>query len=560
LPYIFVLYLYILYLTTYRNNGSDRTEKLYSAENIINALLQFLSKANDRIDSCADYKGPSVAIGVQEYKKLLFALKTRGIKLRYITEITKENVHYCKELIKFGYDIRHLDGIKANFSVSETEYVASTTLQEGQPVPQVIYSNVKDIVQQQKYVFDSFWNRAISFEQRIKEIEEGIEREFFEVITNHEKASQIVIDLAKSVKKEALFFLPNDKSMVMIDGSGVIDYLIMVSQNSGTTTTIKIICPISEANLDIVKRISQEAPAIRILNGYNSPYGMYIVDDEKALRVELREPATEKISEAIGFSVYSNRKSTVDFFKFVYELLWNERALNEELKRSDKMQKDFINIASHEMKTPTQAILGYSYLLQSHPEKREEMIQAIQRNAIRLQKLTSDILDVTRIESQTLNLNKEKFNLTDLILSIIEDYTSRIENDSNSNVKLLYNRPKEDVIAEADKGRISQVISNLLSNALKFTREGIISITSEKKDSQIVVSIKDTGTGIHPEIMPRLFSRFATKSQSGTGLGLFISKSIVEAHGGKMWASNNDTNQENRGGALFTFNLPQSMQ
>jgi hypothetical protein len=97
--------------------------------------MQFLSKANGRIDSCADYKGPSVAIGVQEYKKLIFDLKTRGIKLRYITDITKENVHYCKELIKFEYDIRHLDGIKANFSVSETEYVASTTLQEEQPVP-----------------------------------------------------------------------------------------------------------------------------------------------------------------------------------------------------------------------------------------------------------------------------------------------------------------------------------------------------------------------------------------------------------------------------------------
>ena len=150
--------------------------------------------------------------------------------------------------------------------------------------------------------------------------------------------------------------------------------------------------------------------------------------------------------------------------------------------------------------------------------------------------------------------------MTELILSIIEDYTSRIENDSNSNVKLLYNRPKEDVIAEADKARISQVISNLLSNALKFTRDGVISITSEKKDSQIVVSIKDTGTGIHPEIMPRLFSKFATKSQSGIGLGLFISKSIVEAHGGKMWASNNDTNQENRGGASFAFSLPLSIQ
>jgi two-component system, OmpR family, sensor histidine kinase VicK len=142
----------------------------------------------------------------------------------------------------------------------------------------------------------------------------------------------------------------------------------------------------------------------------------------------------------------------------------------------------------------------------------------------------------------------------------LKDYTSRIENDSNRNVKLLYNRPKEDIIAEADKVRISQVISNLLSNALKFTKEGVISINSEKKDSQILVSIKDTGTGIDPEIMPRLFSKFATKSQSGTGLGLFISKSIIEAHGGKMWASNNDTNQENGRGALFTFNLPLSIQ
>ena len=197
--------------------------------------------------------------------------------------------------------------------------------------------------------------------------------------------------------------------------------------------------------------------------------------------------------------------------------------------------------------------------MQNHPDRREEMIQAIQRNAIRLQKPTSDVLDVTRIESQTLNLNKEQFNLTDLILSIIENYTSRIENYSNSNVKLLYNRPKEDVIAEADKGRISQVISNLLSNALKFTKEGVISITSEKKDIQIFVSIKDTGTAIDPELMPRLFSKFTTKSQSGTGLGLFISKSIIEAHGGTMWASNNDTSQENGRGALFTFNLPISI-
>jgi hypothetical protein len=148
----------------------------------MNTILQFLSKANT-INSCGDYKAPSAIIEVEEYRKLLFELKKRGIKLRYITDITKDNVKYCKELMNdFAYEIRHVDGIKANFSISETEYLAYATLvEEGEelqqqpmrPIQQVIYSNVKDIIEQQKYVFDSFWNKAIPAEHRIKEIEEG---------------------------------------------------------------------------------------------------------------------------------------------------------------------------------------------------------------------------------------------------------------------------------------------------------------------------------------------------------------------------------------------------
>ena len=223
---------------------------------------------------------------------------------------------------------------------------------------------------------------------------------------------------------------------------------------------------------------------------------------------------------------------------------------NEQLKVHDKMQKEFINIASHEMKTPTQAILGYSELLQHHPDKKDDIIQAILRNAVRLQRLTSDILDVTKIESHSLKLHKEKFNLKDVIVYCINDVT--INNGrNNKNVKLLY-EPK-DIIVDADRGRISQVISNLLSNALKFTTDGSISITSKKEDSHALVSIKDTGTGIHSELTPRLFSKFASKSFSGTGLGLFISKSIIEAHGGKIWAKNNTEGDK---GATFTFSLP----
>lgn len=231
---------------------------------------------------------------------------------------------------------------------------------------------------------------------------------------------------------------------------------------------------------------------------------------------------------------------------------------NEQLKVHDKMQKEFINIASHEMRTPTQAILGFSSLLKEFPEKRDEMIQAIQRNAARLQRLTNDILDVTRIESHTLKLTKEKINLKDVIINCINDVTMNkyYGNDSEKNVKISYQ--PTDIFVEVDKARLTQVISNLLSNALKFTKEGTISIMSqineEDKNNQVVVTVKDTGTGIDQDLFPRLFSKFASRSVTGTGLGLFISKSIIEAHGGRIRAENYAYDRKK--GAIFYFSLP----
>jgi signal transduction histidine kinase len=230
-------------------------------------------------------------------------------------------------------------------------------------------------------------------------------------------------------------------------------------------------------------------------------------------------------------------------------------AINEQLKTHDKMQNEFINIASHEMKTPTQSILLHSSLLDAQPEIREESIEVIRRSATRLQRLTSDILDITRIESHTLKLNKERFNLKDVITPILEEYDTEID---SGKMQLIY-EPK-DIFVVADKSRITQVISNLLNNAIKFTREGSIHVTAEKKsndddnDGFVVISIIDTGTGIDPIILPKLFSKFATKSDMGIGLGLYISKNIVEAHGGTIWAENNKMNGV-RKGATFSFSL-----
>jgi signal transduction histidine kinase len=244
-------------------------------------------------------------------------------------------------------------------------------------------------------------------------------------------------------------------------------------------------------------------------------------------------------------------------------VLTNKRleSANEQLKVHDKMQNEFINIAAHELRTPIQPILSLTEVLRHKIKDTQQvdLLSIITRNAKRLQRLTEDILDVTKIESHSLKLNKERFNLNDLISSIIEDYRNHIKKD-NIAVKLLYEPNNKDniIFVEADRGRLIQVISNLLDNAIKFTKEGTISIITEEKDNKVVVSVKDTGTGIDPEIFPRLFSKFVTKSErGGTGLGLFICKNIVEAHGGKIWVESNDI-YDGKKGATFTFSLPVS--
>src|SRR5215208_1479440 len=451
------------------------------------AEVRFIYKAKTKIDTCMNYTRPPLAILIEPIKKAFLDAKSRDIRLRYLTEINNSNISYCKELIGIVNELRHLDGIKANSMISETEYLAPLILyEEGKVASQIIYSDVKEIVEQGQYVFDTLWNKAIPAEQKINEIEQGIEPEFFQVINDREKANRILVNLAKSVKKEALFLLPNDKAMVRVDRLGIIDYLINASQQKNAAV-IKIICLLSEENSGVLKKISEHAPNIKILHGKVSPHGMFIVDNEKFFGAEMIEPQAETFSEAIGFGLYSNSR----------------------------------------------------------------------RNAKRLQQLTEDILDVSKIETQSLKLKKEHFNLNDVISNAVRDYTKHIEKgSSNSNLKLFYKPAADDmlsVVIEADKARLAQVISNLLSNAVKFTKEGTIFISIEKKDNHILVSVKDSGTGIDPEILPRLFTKFATKSFEGTGLGLFISKSIIEAHGGKIWAENNSDGKK---GATFTFSLP----
>jgi two-component system sensor histidine kinase VicK len=302
---------------------------------------------------------------------------------------------------------------------------------------------------------------------------------------------------------------------------------------------------------------------------------LLIIDRKYSLVVEVREEQDNNnknnaISQPlikIGLATYSNSKSTVLSYVSIFEGFWRQNQLYQQLKVHDKMQKEFINIAAHELRNPIQPILGLTEIVRKNEKDsgQKELLDVVVRNARKLKQLTEDVLDVTKIESNTFQQHKEEFNLNDLVSHTIQGYKDQIVTTANSKIKLGYNNENMNVDSRAntrrviaDKYRINQVISNLVDNSIKFTKEKggtiIISIKDDDNDKGVTISVKDSGKGIDHEIAPRLFTKFATKSETGTGLGLFISKNIIEAHNGRIWAQNNTDGK----GATFYFTLPLS--
>jgi signal transduction histidine kinase len=552
------------------NDGIEKTEVMYGTENTTKVILEFLSRANKSLGIYADHTWPSVSMEIDVFKRAMQDIKKRGAKSRYIVEITKDNIPYCKQLMKID-DLRHLDGIKGNFAINETEYIAAATMQQSKLLQQVIYSNVKAVLEQHQYLFETLWNKSTPAEQKIKEIEEGIDYGNTEVIKIPVRTKELFINLVKNAKKEILLLLPTTNAFLREERIGLIRSLNDASTER--SVSVRILTPIN----DIITKILQELKMDDKKNFSVQPFEfisgeinvntvtILVVDRKESLVIEKNDDSKMDILDAIGLSTYSTSKPTVISYINIFESLSKQVNLYNQLKVHGKMQEEFINIASHELRTPTQAILAFSDLLQHHPEKKDEMIQAIKRNATRLQRLTEDILDVTKIESKTLHLHKEKFDLTDLLSIIINDYKNNIEKNDNDEckIRLLYtNINKEPLFVEADYQRIIQALSNILNNAVKFTKEdkiergGSVYITTEKKktgnNQEVTVRIQDTGQGIDNDMISRLFTKFATKSTKGTGLGLFICKGIIESHGGHIWAENNKDGK----GATFAFTLP----
>lgn len=252
----------------------ERADVLYGPNSTTLKLVEFLHKTKYNIDICTDSRGPALINKFESYRKALVELVMRNTRIRFVTEITKVNIDDIKELAKISNDVHHLDGCKGNFAINEAEYL-SIIVHNDYLVHKLVFSAVNEIVEQQHYVFDTLWNLAIPYQQRIEQIEQGFEPEFLEVIIDRRKAALIISELVKSVKNEALFLLPSDKAIIRFQRLGLLDPLLEASEKRGAT--VKIICPLTDQNSEIAERIQNSK--IKLRNGGRSPYGMFIADN-----------------------------------------------------------------------------------------------------------------------------------------------------------------------------------------------------------------------------------------------------------------------------------------
>ena len=758
--------MFAILTTASANMPPQKTEALDDIDAATRTILQVFHNPKVKLDIYGDSTLPAISINVETFTNLFLDLKTRGVKIRYITQISQDNLTCCREIMKYA-ELRHLEGIKGNFGLVDNnkEFVATPPVpplatvaitQGVSPVSQAIYSNSKWIVEQQQYLFDTLWGKAIPAEQKIREIDGNIEKtktaptgtriiegtneiairaryvtetsnvllvcstfgglkmlenlifdslekvldkykkgkhkgirwigtieaEHLELVkkfldlgmeirhtkttllnfsvTNKEfnftvdkmkggKISSCVlisdqpiyinhfssifeelwkngIDARKRIK-EIEQGIDEDGTTKIIDNPLIIQKLLFKQLNSATSEILLILPSTNEflrqTKLGTIQSLLNKAieknVTVRILTHTNDSIERIlqdlskhenfevirnrtdiaevntttmVVDRKNSLAIEIMDDSSEQFNNSIGYATYSTSKPTVSSYITVFERLWlqtelyeqvkdsNRRLelLNEQLQIHDRMQQEFIDTAAHELRTPIMPIIGGMELLEAklEPKDRENVKQEIEmilRNADRLQRLAEDILQVANIESNSFKLDlKEQVDLYSIIFNVIGDMGKKYGHKIGR-VPIIFDLEKNDVmddgeknnvqrslIVKCDQYKISQVLFNLLDNAMKFTEKGKVAVSVRKLDEKndfLVVRIADTGRGIDPLIKDRLFQKFATKSEKGTGLGLYLSRKIIEAHGGRIWVENTNNNVNEQGiGAIFNFSLP----
>jgi nitrogen-specific signal transduction histidine kinase len=428
--------------------------------------------------------------------------------------------------------------------------------------------NIKNFIGNTQFVFDTFWDKAIPTPDEIQEIKDDkFSKPSLKVIKDPEEAIRTAINLVQSAEDEVLllFSSANGFNRRMVLGDGFLTLQRLQDKTKGNIK-LRILTPFDKKIVDAVSKLMAKGVDIKYL-----PEALYltvtflIVDRKFSMTAELVNDYTEIPAESLGLSTFSNSKSTVLYYISMFENLWKQSDLYEktenlyqQLKNTNETQIQFIKETAHEIRNPIQTILGLAEVMLSNKNldagNIEDLVRIIIKNGKKIKFLTDNILEAARIDSQLLILNKEEFDLVEMVKDLLKDLKNQI---LDKKISLILKCNEDSILLVADKLRLNQVFLNLINNAINIVKEGEIIVSLERQDNNntLLIRIIDNGPGISSNIKDKLFMKFVTGSKSGTGLGLYICKNIIEKHDGKIWADNNKNK-----GANFNFTIPITSQ
>jgi len=583
------------------------TRIIEDADDIVKELSRMTAESNV-LSTCLSAGGLLYSYNnFFELKKELIKREKKGLHggVRYVTNIdTMENAELASLMLNEGIRIRHVNNLPPmSFGVSHKEIAATfESMEEGSKFQNLIISTEPAYIKHFASIFEELWRNSIDAVQRINDIKEGIiVAPDIEIIRNPTEAVDRIQSLLTSATSDIVGIFPtlNAFRRQLRMGIAIIISHLVIDKN----VRIRILVPGNEDQFNEILRSDPEANKLLTLRdkgkkyreeyasegnnnshydndnitflkkfemkcidlGSESTLGIVVVDRIKSFIIETKEDTKDNSYEAAGLGAYSNSKHMASSYISIFEFLWKEIELSDKIKLHDKMQNEFINTAAHELRTPIQPILSISQILYKKygaTQEQLDLLRIITRNAYRLKQLADDILDVSRIEGRYFKLTHELIDLVSIVKCVVTDFSSlskqrrqqQRQKHENHKTPISFLCDYHSATAYGDRTRLEQIVNNLLANALNFTINGAITVSLHRDNSsnEWVVSVKDTGEGIDPTIFPKLFTKFVTNSQDGIGLGLYISKNIIEAQGGRIWAENN----KGGNGATFSFTLP----
>ena len=487
-----------------------RTKILYGVENALSYGKKFMDNAKIKMDITFDHHAPSIVIKIPLYYKGYKDILKRGGKIRCITEINKDNKDYCKELLKIVSELRHLDGLKGGIAINESEYMATTVLKEEQPLTEVIYSNAKEVVSQNQYIFDTFWNNAIPAIKKIKEIEEGIEIEFVEVINDSLKARDIYFNILNSTTKELWLFISS--SMIPLIKNENKFFSIIKSLCKNDKIQINILSN-SKAEIDILSKqinktiISDESTSsnikIRALEKKEvqeefkslETTVIAIVDKKLSIVIDLKSNNMNSFTNSITFSIYSNNKTFVSSYISIFESLWKYinlflkfKDINKKLKFQEIDLEKKIELKTHHLLKVNENLIK----LNNEFKDKENTFKKTNEELLRIDRSKNEFISMISHEIRTPLVPIKAY--TEMLLK--ESSFGSINEKQKKALKSIYRNIKkqetlvEDILdcTKLEMGQfslikkdvsISDLFSNVVNDCKSMIGEKQISIITE---------------------------------------------------------------------------------